>query len=66
MEVENIFFLKGDIKMDNRPIGLLDSGDGGFSVVKKLLKNYLMNLQFLLVIMLICLMVKKANKKLLS
>ena len=25
--------------MDNRPIGLLDSGDGGFSVVKKVIKK---------------------------
>lgn len=43
--------------MDNRPIGILDSGLGGLTVLKKLFKDYLMNLLFLLAIKLICHMV---------
>ena len=39
MRVENNFSFEVDIIMDNRPIGLLDSGDGGFSVVKKVIKK---------------------------
>lgn len=52
--------------MDNRPIGLLDSGVGGLTVVKKkLFKNYRMNRPYSLVTTHISRMVIKPTKRLL-
>ena len=52
--------------MDNRPIGLLDSGVGGFTVVKKVIEKLPHESTVLLVIVPICLMVIKVVNELLN
>ena len=55
--------IRGDFIMNNHPIGLLDSGDGGFTVVKKVIKNYQTNQLFLSVITHICPMAIRMIRK---
>ena len=52
--------------MDNRPIGLLDSGLGGLSVAKKVIEKLPNESTVLLVITLICRMAIELKKRLLN